>query len=58
MDEYKDQSVWFEVLEQVSYGRWAVVSDHDTREQAKDEWRKLKAANPGKSFGYRRRSGI
>lgn len=58
MNEYKDQSVWFEVLEMVTYGRWVVVSDHDTREQAKAEHRRLKAAEPGKTFGHRRRSGI
>lgn len=35
MNEYQDQSVWYEVQEWSStYQRWIMITDHDTRDEA------------------------
>lgn len=37
MNEYQDQSTWFEVQSRDPYGCWVTVDDADTRELAQDK---------------------
>jgi hypothetical protein len=37
MNEYQDQSTWFEILSRDPYGNWVVVDDADSRELARDK---------------------
>lgn len=36
MNEYQDQSTWFEIQARDPYGRWVTVADADSRELAED----------------------